>query len=231
MTHHLAYKFIEQLKALSFVDEIWLFGSRARGDNQERSDIDLAIVCPAASDTDWLKVVNIIENADTLLKIDCVRFRQNPNKQVRKSLILVLRMIFIIILCVIKRLYMLKAQIKFERFEKVLTALEAIYLKPVQADRANIDATIQRFEFTFELAWKFLKEYFFEQGLELNYPREVIKEAFAVRLIDDEGVWLGMLKDRNMTSHTYNEMLADEIYVRIKLYVPLLHELLMRVKW
>ncbi len=120
---------------------------------------------------------------------------------------------------------------KFDKFQKARTALEAIYLKPVQEDRANIDATIQRFEFTFELAWKFLKEYFFEQGLELNYPIDVIKEAFAVHLIDDEGIWLRMLKDRNMTSHTYNEMLADEIYVRIKLYVPLLHELLMRVKW
>jgi predicted nucleotidyltransferase len=79
MIYHLPYQFIEQLKSLPFIDEIWLFGSRARGDNQERSDIDLAIICPAASDIDWLKVVDIIENADTLLKIDCVRFIQNPN--------------------------------------------------------------------------------------------------------------------------------------------------------
>lgn len=43
--------------AFDFIDEICLFGSRARGDNKERSDIDLAIVCPRASDTDWLKNV------------------------------------------------------------------------------------------------------------------------------------------------------------------------------
>ena len=126
---------------------------------------------------------------------------------------------------------MLKTQVKFDKFQKALTALEAIYLKPVQEDRANIDATIQRFEFTFELAWKFLKEYFFGQGLELNYPKEVIKEAFAVRLIDDEDIWLGMLKDRNMTSHTYDEVLAGEIYARIKIYVPLLRDLSARVKF
>ena len=68
---------------------------------------------------------------------------------------------------------MLKSIIKFEKFKKVLTSLEAIYLKPVQDDRSNIDATIQRFEFTFELAWKFLKDYFWEQGIESRpYPRK-----------------------------------------------------------
>lgn len=41
----LDYQFIKRLKELPFVDEIWLFGSRARGDAQERSDIDIAILC------------------------------------------------------------------------------------------------------------------------------------------------------------------------------------------
>jgi uncharacterized protein len=71
------YKFIDRIANLPFVDEIWLFGSRARGDNQERSDIDLAILCPKASDYDWTKVMDVIENADTLLKIDCVRLQKD----------------------------------------------------------------------------------------------------------------------------------------------------------
>ncbi|MGX6960318.1 MAG: nucleotidyltransferase family protein [Rickettsia endosymbiont of Pentastiridius leporinus] len=72
-----SYLFIEKLKSLPFVKEIWLFGSRARGDNKERSDIDLAIICPDITDGEWLKVVDIIENADTLLKIDYIRFEPN----------------------------------------------------------------------------------------------------------------------------------------------------------
>jgi len=69
------YKFIEKLKALPFVEELWLFGSRARGDNKERSDIDLAIVCKEnTTSNDWLTVYDIIEDADTLLNIDLVRF-------------------------------------------------------------------------------------------------------------------------------------------------------------
>jgi uncharacterized protein len=68
------YKFISQLKKLPYIEEVWLFGSRARGDNQNRSDIDLAIICPKANDKDWLKGTEVIDNADTLLKIDYVRF-------------------------------------------------------------------------------------------------------------------------------------------------------------
>ena len=125
---------------------------------------------------------------------------------------------------------MSKSKIKFEKFQKALISLESVYLKPMQEDRTNIDATIQRFEFTFELSWKFLKEFFFERGLDLNYPKEIIKEAFSVNLIDDEGLWIKMLRDRNMTSHTYDEKLADEIFSRIKLYVPELRNLLKNVE-
>lgn len=121
---------------------------------------------------------------------------------------------------------MTKLDLKFQKFSKAFIALEAIYSKPVLEDRANIDATIQRFEFTFELAWKFLKEYFFDKDIVFNYPREVLQEAFAVGLIDNERLWLQMLTDRNMTSHTYDEKLADEIYMRIRNYVPELKKLL-----
>lgn len=68
------YAFYQQLRDLPFIEKIVLFGSRARGDNQPRSDIDLAIVCPQATPEEWLSILDIIENADTLLKIDCIRF-------------------------------------------------------------------------------------------------------------------------------------------------------------
>jgi predicted nucleotidyltransferase len=68
------YKFLTQLKSLPFIEEIYLFGSRANNTAQERSDIDIAINCPNASNADWLKIIDTIDNADTLLEIDCVRF-------------------------------------------------------------------------------------------------------------------------------------------------------------
>ena len=82
------YQFIQKLKTLPFIDEIWLFGSRARGDNQPRSDIDIAILCPNATEAHWHLVNELIENADTLLKIDCVRFDQLTSDDAFKNNIL-----------------------------------------------------------------------------------------------------------------------------------------------
>lgn len=76
-----AYAFFKELTRQPTVDAIWLFGSRARGDHGDRSDIDLAIVCPRATDGDWRKIMDIIENADTLYKIDCVRFEKEKISQ------------------------------------------------------------------------------------------------------------------------------------------------------
>ena len=68
------YKFIQKLKNLPFIQKVILFGSRARGSQLSRSDIDLAIVCPNISKDQWLEIITIIDTADTLLSIDCVNF-------------------------------------------------------------------------------------------------------------------------------------------------------------
>lgn len=75
----LSCDFFKKLAALPFITKIVLYGSRARNDWQKRSDIDLAIDCPNATKADWQKVLNIIEEADTLLKIDCIRLNGLSN--------------------------------------------------------------------------------------------------------------------------------------------------------
>ncbi|HXF28299.1 MAG TPA: nucleotidyltransferase domain-containing protein, partial [Chlamydiales bacterium] len=67
-------EFVQKIAHLPFVDEIWLYGSRARGSEKNRSDVDLAIVCPRPNEHEWQQILAIIEDSDTLLKIDCVRF-------------------------------------------------------------------------------------------------------------------------------------------------------------
>ena len=78
-----------------------------------------------------------------------------------------------------------------------------------------IDASIQRFEFSIELSWKTLKACLALEGVTANTPRECLQQAFAAHWFDDEQAWLSMLKDRNLTSHTYKEDLALEIYRRL----------------
>lgn len=66
--------FFKALMLLPYMDKIILYGSRARGDAKPRSDIDLAFVTPRADDKDWLHIVDILDEADTLLRIDGVRY-------------------------------------------------------------------------------------------------------------------------------------------------------------
>ncbi len=109
------------------------------------------------------------------------------------------------------------------KLQKALAALEEMAAAPQQENRGNIDATIQRFEFTFELFWKLLKAVLEVEGVESQFPKEVLKESFQGHLIDHEDIWIRMLKDRNLTSHTYDEKLANLIYGHIRDdYVPLL---------
>ena len=68
------YGFWHKLVALPFVKTVYLFGSRARGDARAKSDIDLAVECPSASFQQWQEVLDIVEDADTLLAIDVVRY-------------------------------------------------------------------------------------------------------------------------------------------------------------
>jgi predicted nucleotidyltransferase len=61
------------------VARVWLFGSRARRDNFERSDVDLAIEAPAMPPRDWLRIkLDFQDEAPTLLLIDLVRFEEAP---------------------------------------------------------------------------------------------------------------------------------------------------------
>lgn len=95
------------------------------------------------------------------------------------------------------------------------------------------DGVIQRFEFTFELSWKALKEYMQDQGstAELQFPKQVLREAYAARLIDGESTWLAMLADRNDTSHIYDDKLADRITRDVcTVYLPVLETLSARMK-
>lgn len=89
------------------------------------------------------------------------------------------------------------------------------------------DGMIQRFEFSFELAWKSLKEYMAEQGVaDLQFPKQVLQEAYAAGLIDHEEIWLEMLRARNSMSHIYDDMLAAQIADRIQhTFLPALQAL------
>lgn len=83
------------------------------------------------------------------------------------------------------------------------------------------DASIQRFEFSFELVWKCLKEYLYEkEGVEVSTPKTVFRETkLPLGLTEEEiELCLNMVQDRNLSTHTYDETLADKIYTALPDY-------------
>ena len=80
------------------------------------------------------------------------------------------------------------------------------------------DAVIQRFEFTYELAWKMLKLKLSAEGIPCNTPREALQEALRAGYIADGNTWSELQRMRNLTSHTYDETIAEQVdaFIRAK---------------
>jgi len=113
--------------------------------------------------------------------------------------------------------------LKKEQAQRALTSLEELVSKYSEKKDDVIlrDALIQRFEYSTEAFWKYLKAYLqTEHNLSANSPREVIRTGLFAKLYSEEisQELLQMLDDRNLTSHTYVEELAESIAHRIPEY-------------
>jgi nucleotidyltransferase substrate binding protein (TIGR01987 family) len=101
--------------------------------------------------------------------------------------------------------------------ERAFSELESYLALPIAhaRDKAGL---IQGFEFTFELFWKTFQKLAPDSGLEASSPREALAAGVNLHFIsaDESPHWAQMLRDRNLTRHTYNANVADEIIERLK---------------
>ena len=94
----------------------------------------------------------------------------------------------------------------------------------------NRDASIQRFEFTIELAWKTMRRVLKYKSILINNPRDTIREAAKENLIDDPKEWFVYLENCNLTSHVYNEKVAKQIYNSLAGFKVALDHFIERIK-
>ena len=119
-------------------------------------------------------------------------------------------------------------QLKKEQTQRALASLQELVPQFLE-NKENIilrDAMIQRFEYSTEAFWKYLKAYLLTgHNLSANSPREVIRTGLKASLYKEEisKELLQMLDDRNLTSHTYVEELAETIAGRIPEYFKNMH--------
>ena len=119
---------------------------------------------------------------------------------------------------------------KIDSLKKAYTSFEEIINLPYSI--IVRDASIQRFEYTFEIFYKSVKEYLrLKKGIIVNTPKSIFREAFVSGLLNEEETeWLlEMTDDRNMTSHTYNEETSEKIYNKLKEYCKIINIVIERI--
>lgn len=103
---------------------------------------------------------------------------------------------------------------RLEQADKALQTLESL-MSEQHPDSIVRDAAIQRFEYSFEAVWKSAQRYLRQvEGVAEASPKPVVRACVRAGLLDegDGRMALKMVDDRNLTSHTYNESLAEQIF-------------------
>ena len=119
---------------------------------------------------------------------------------------------------------------RFENFDCAFKLLQAAMQERSLDEYSDLGqkGLVQRFEFSFELAWKTMKDYLEDSGIQINpvTPKAVIKEAFAAKIIEDGQEWIDMMLDRNVLAHTYEQKKFRMALTSVKkTYLPELEKL------
>ena len=177
------------------VKRVVLFGSRARGDNTERSDIDIAAYGGDFDSFYW----DIKEHVNSLLMFDIInldeKISQDLRDEIEKTGIIIYD----------------ERMKKIDNISNSLNVLKELDLDLTYKYELYRTGVIGQFNLTFELAWKALQAVLRLHGADeaaTGSPREIIQLGHKFNFINDPDVWLLMLKERNIASHVYDE---DEI--------------------
>jgi nucleotidyltransferase substrate binding protein (TIGR01987 family) len=109
------------------------------------------------------------------------------------------------------------SELTLVRLNKALESLKKGYKEnPSELER---DGIIQRFEYTLELCWKTSKKVLFSNGIEIDTPKNVVREMGQLNWISNPEVWIDYIDKRNETSHMYNEDVAIKIFSVIKNFI------------
>ena len=185
------------------IKKIILFGSRARGDNHERSDIDIAVSGGKVDDF----ALAVEEEIETLLEFDVI----NLDGSIAEDFQAEIDRDGIVLFEEVPELMK-----KIDAFDKSLIVL--LGSKREVDDEIYRMGIIGQFNLTFELSWKALREVLLLHGVSeasSGSPREIIKAGYKFNFLFDEETWLDMLKRRNEAIHIYNEDIAVELVTLI----------------
>jgi len=108
----------------------------------------------------------------------------------------------------------------FSDLDEAIYELKEALNAPLDERQIVRDATLRRFRTCTHIFWKNFANFAEMEGKEVLSPRQAISEAYQMKWFENESLWLDMLKDRNVMSHTYKKIKADAVYERIRAYYP-----------
>lgn len=199
---------------------IYLYGSQVSGEATETSDIDIAYDAPDFYDHALIE--DDIEKLKTLIKIDA-RNLSRAEERFRNRIVSTGRVLY-------SANKKLRAEDALHNFSHALERFSIAVGQKNELEQEGFadvypDLVMQRFEFTYEMAWKAIKRYLSFVGIDCTNPRSCFKEAFAQGLIKDEDVWLDMIEKRNLSSHTYDENEIKAVLEKVGSYVDVFENL------
>ena len=177
------------------VKKLILFGSRARGTNKDRSDIDIA----ASGGNFFDFALAVDENIDTLLSFDIINLDENIDADFQAEIARDGIVLYEESTPTMK---------KYDYFCKSLKNLAEGAKKEPPYSILELTGIVALFEICFEQSWKLMKEILESHSLypdKIASPRTIIKLSYQYGMIDDEQSWLEIQKTRNILAHTYSE--------------------------
>lgn len=194
-------------------ERIYLYGSQINGEAHPGSDIDIAYDDENFKDN--YKIEDEVDKLETLIKVDVKNIAKSEDRFKNR-----VKSTGKVIYSATKKLRAEDGLYNFSRaLERYISASNLKEeLKHEGFDDIYLDLIVKRFEFTFEMCWKALKRYLDFLGMDMKSPRDTFKEAYSQGLLEEDGIWLGMIEQRNLCSHIYDEYQIQEILEKIESY-------------
>ena len=224
------YRFFKQLIAKPYVEAVYLYGSRARGDNRPNSDFDLGVICHEATDGEWAELERIVrQNEELLVKVDVTRFDANTSQPFLSRIIKDRKLLYM-------RGYgseniSLHEKLDFIREWNQKMFGWANYLRGQIAginnpDEQLLNKSMESFHNAFDCAWVLFRKCLRLHGMHTNTPLTSFREACIEGWLADRPVWELIVEDYYVTRHdTDSEDLATVrrvAYTRFPQYIEVL---------